>query len=233
MFKIKNLPAKSPSSKFDQIVSLDAHHRLIASLVCAALSFAVLYFLNFQWASNAVASWDVFAFFMLLLSWTPFLYSNPKQIRQKVKGMDSSQSFAFILVIVASFSSLFSVLILLNNNNLEVINRQSHTALSILAVALSWGLVHTVFTFRYAHKYYSDSEEKEDQHAGGLDFPMDDMPDYMDFAYFSFVIGMTFQVSDVTIKSRDFRQLVLVHSLLSFVFNTVIVALSINIIANL
>jgi uncharacterized membrane protein len=90
-------------------------------------------------------------------------------------------------------------------------------------------LVHTVFGLRYGHAYYGDPDGPGPiSHAGGLEFPGDQEPNYVDFAYFSFVIGMTFQVSDVVITSRDFRKLVLVHGMLSFGFNTVILALALN-----
>jgi uncharacterized membrane protein len=96
-------------------------------------------------------------------------------------------------------------------------------------------IVPTVFSLRYAHKFYGDHpDEGRDEIAGGLDFPgKDQRPDYLDFAYFSFVIGMTFQVSDVQITSRDFRSLVLLHGVLSFAFNTVILALTINTLSSL
>ncbi len=97
----------------------------------------------------------------------------------------------------------------------------------------SWLLVHTIFAMHYAHEYYQDHQTQSDCKAGGLDFPEDIEPDYWDFLYFSFVIGMTSQVSDVQITSRSMRRLSLLHSILSFFFNTAIVAMSINIIAGL
>ena len=104
-----------------------------------------------------------------------------------------------------------------------------HILVSVLAVICSWFLVHTVFIFRYAHIYYGSG----DKPVGGLDFPGDDEPDYLDFAYFSFIIGMTSQVSDVDITSSVMRRLALLHGILSFFFNAVIIALSINIISGL
>src|SRR5690606_27864512 len=100
------------------------------------------------------------------------------------------------------------------------------------AVICAWLLVHTLFTFRYAHLFYSRLGEEQERSGfiGGLDFPKETKPDYLDFTYFSFVIGMTFQVSDVEISSRRIRRLALMHAVVSFIFNTVILALSINII---
>jgi uncharacterized membrane protein len=99
-------------------------------------------------------------------------------------------------------------------------------------ILLSWTLVHTTFCFHYAHLYYN-KEKGTDNNAEGLEFPNEKQPDYIDFAYFSFIIGMTFQVSDVEISSRKIRRLALAHSLLSFVLNTFVVALTINLIAGL
>ncbi|MGZ4001637.1 MAG: DUF1345 domain-containing protein, partial [Mucilaginibacter sp.] len=109
-----------------------------------------------------------------------------------------------------------------------------HILLSICAVIVSWWHVHTVFTMRYAHLYYdTNCDDGSARKGGGLQFPGADEPDYLDFVYFSFVLGMTFQVSDVEISSRQIRRLAWVHSLISFAFNTAIVALSINIISGL
>ena len=109
-----------------------------------------------------------------------------------------------------------------------------HLFMAVLAVIESWLLIHTVFTLRYAHVFYRLEQEADVEGSGrGLIFPGGDNPDYEDFAYFSFVIGMTCQVSDVNITSRFMRRLALLHGLLSFAFNTVILALSINIISGL
>ena len=97
----------------------------------------------------------------------------------------------------------------------------------MLTVVSSWTLLHTLFTLRYAHIYYQQNP------AGGLNFPDTKQPGYADFAYVSFGIGMTSQVADVGPTSQRFRRLILMHSLLSFAFNTLIVALSINVVASL
>jgi len=106
--------------------------------------------------------------------------------------------------------------------------------LTLLTVIFSWMLVHTVYGFRYAHAFYGDSDEPGvNRYAGGLVFPGDRPPDYFDFAYFSFVIGMCCQVSDVQITSRRMRRIALFHSVLSFGFNTMILALLINTVSGL
>jgi len=99
-------------------------------------------------------------------------------------------------------------------------------ALTILTVALAWALVHTVYTLRYGDLYYGDP-------VGGIDFNEDDKPDYRDFAYLAVTIGMTFQVSDTNLQAKPIRRNAIRHALLSYVFGTIIVAITINIVAGL
>ena len=98
-------------------------------------------------------------------------------------------------------------------------------------MVMSWLTAHVVFAIRYAHEWYDCDDEPRLRQ--GLEFPGDTQPDYMDFLYFSLVLGMTFQVSDVQITSRRLRRLALLHGLVSFLYNTVIVALTVNIAAGL
>jgi uncharacterized membrane protein len=147
-----------------------------------------------------------------------------------------SQPFpGFPFVVVTASAALFAVAFLVS-----VKKSQSgghfvvHVLLTLLTVIFSWTLVHTVYGLRYAHAFYGDSDEPDvNRHAGGLVFPRDRRPDYFDFAYFSFVIGMTCQVSDVQITSRRMRRITLFHSVLSFGFNTMILALLINTVSSL
>jgi uncharacterized membrane protein len=104
-----------------------------------------------------------------------------------------------------------------------------------VTIIASWMLVHTIFAIHYAHEYYQPKQTPNDcdTDSSGLDFPDDIEPDYWDFLYFSFVIGMTSQVSDVQVTSRTMRRLSLIHGILSFFFNTTILAMTINLIAGL
>ena len=156
-----------------------------------------------------------------------------RKIRELAQQQDLSRFLVFLFVVVTSSAALFAVCV---GFLVSVKKSQTgghfiiHLLLTLLTVIFSWTLVHTVFGFRYAHAFYGDSGDPGVQrHAGGLIFPGDRPPDYFDFAYFSFVVGMTCQVSDVQITSRRMRRLTLVHSILSFGFNTIILALVINI----
>lgn len=94
-------------------------------------------------------------------------------------------------------------------------------------------MVHTIYIFHYAHKYYDTEVKHENKIIGGLEFPGNEEPDYLDFAYFSFGLGCTFQVSDISVTSKKIRRIALIHGLLSFALNTFVVALTINLIAGL
>ena len=102
-------------------------------------------------------------------------------------------------------------------------------AICVAALLLSWLFMNTLFALHYAHQFYGDDARR--QRRGGLEFPGGDDPDYWDFVYFAIVVGMTFQVSDVQITSRSIRRTVLVHGVVAFVFNMIIIALSVNVVA--
>lgn len=217
------------------IAKVDARHRLGASLVAAA---AVWFGLSgrVQPSTRFIATWDVFALFVLVLAWMTIITTPPHKLRWRAQQQDVSRMVIFVFVVLAACAGLFAVgFLFLANKNIQHPHIVLHLLMSLIAVVSSWLLVHTVFGLRYAHTYYGDPARSNGprQHAGGLIFPGDRSPDYMDFAYFSFVIGMTFQVSDVQITSRELRQIVLIHGILSFGFNTVILALAINTVATL
>ena len=122
------------------------------------------------------------------------------------------------------------VVMMQEGKNLAGTERSLHILVSVLALSASWLFIQTMFAFRYAHRYYQ--EEKSGEPDGpGLEFPGGLDPDYFDFLYYSYVVGMTAQVSDVQVTSREMRRLTLVHSVLSFAFNMLVLALSINVVA--
>jgi uncharacterized membrane protein len=213
------------------IAKQDARHRLVISLALAA---AVWFFLlrHLQASTRCIITWDTFALCVLGLAWLTILTTPPDKLRARAQMQDLSHILIFVFVLVTACAGLFSVGFLFFSKQAfaEPSHFWIHLLGSLVAVICSWMLVHTVFGLRYAHTYYGDPDGPTGPkpHAGGLEFPGGREPDYMDFAYFSFVIGMTFQVSDVVITSRDFRKLVLVHGMLSFGFNTVILALALN-----
>jgi uncharacterized membrane protein len=157
----------------------------------------------------------------------------PRQIRLQAKNQDTSKTIVFFIIVISTVGSLLGILLLILNKGQWILNKYIETFIYIFGVNCSWFLLHIIFTFRYAHLYYGDHPSGPGLDMAGLDIPEEDFPDYMDFAYFSFVIGMTFQVSDIRIISSRIRRLALLHGLLSFLFNTIIVALVINVILDL
>jgi len=219
----------------DLICRQDARHRLVIALAAAAVvSFSLRGRVPFP--TETIATWDTFAFCVLFLAWLTILTTPTYKLRARAKEQDVSRFVIFIFVVVAACAGLFAVGFLISIHKAELRGHfTTHLLLALGTVVFSWGVVHTVFGMRYGHAFYGDSDEPggSDQPAGGLIFPGDITPDYFDFAYFSFVIGMTCQVSDVQISSRRMRRLTLVHSVLSFGFNTVILALLINTVSSL
>lgn len=177
--------------------------------------------------------WDAFSIFMIIISWITFFTTHAKQLCLQAATQDESRSIIFIIVLVSVCFSLVGTLLLLKSTNESLVQKELYTVVSLLGVALSRVLLHTIFTLRYTHLYYTHSLTNPKIHIEGLDFPEEKNPDYLDMAYFSFVIGMSFQVSDISITSKNIRRVALLHGLISFVFNTIIVALTINTIAGM
>jgi uncharacterized membrane protein len=213
---------------------LDAQYRLFTAFVIAMVSF---FFIRNSLSVPVVilVTWIIFAMVIIILDWVIILKAHPQEIRKIASLQDSSRTMIFLFVIIGSLVSLGAILFLLSSSKShDHGNVHAHIFLAMASVIVSWWLVHTLFSLRYAHMYYdTDMDSGKAKPYGGLDFPDEKEPDYLDFVYFSFVIGMTFQVSDVEISGRDIRRLAWLHGLISFAFNTAIVALSINIISSL
>jgi uncharacterized membrane protein len=213
---------------------LEANHKLYISLVIAAI---VLFFVRTATSAAGVVllTWSSFALAIIIMDWILILTCHPKEVRKVAKLEDSNRTLIFTFVIGAAMVSLVAIIFLLKSSkSLSQAEITLHVLLSMASVIISWWLVHTIFTMHYAHLFYSvDTDNPKKGSLGGLQFPDEPEPDYLDFVYFSFVLGTTFQVSDVEISSRRIRRLALVHGLIAFAFNTAILALSINIVSGL
>ena len=214
----------------EAIAKMDAHHRLLLGLVLAAVVGLSLR-THALWTAS-LATYDTFAFAILGLIWVTVTLTPQDEIRAVAQGQDVGRTVIFIFVIIAACAALFAVAFLIRSGKPEEQHLSIHLLLALATIVLSWLLMHAVFGLRYAHRFYDDSAIDAEKHAGGLQFPEEDLPDYRDFAYFSFVIGMTCQVSDVDVTSREMRRLALLHGILSFGFNTVILALTINTVSS-
>jgi uncharacterized membrane protein len=217
-----------------RLAGLDAHNRLILAVIAALVTF-FLTLGHLDVAVQSITVWNAFAWTVIILAWVRIVFADARTSVQGARIQDTARSAIFLFVILAAVTSLLAVAILVGGaKGLGPRALTEHLVLAGATVLSSWFLVHTVFAMHYAHAYYHDTDN--DPHTiegGGLEFPNQKAPDFLDFAYFSFVIGMTCQVSDVQVSSQGIRRLALVHGLLSFLFNTVILALSINLASSL
>lgn len=177
---------------------------------------------------RAVVGWDVAAATLVGVNWWGILRRDSTATAEHAAAEDPGRMLVFLIALASSAFSLFAGALVLREARLfSPQEAPLWTVLALLAVALSWLVTHTAYTLRYAHLYYRHGL------AQGLVFPGGRPPSEIDFAYFSFTLGMAFQVSDVTIQSSRIRRTALGHALLSFVYNTTILALALNLMFSL
>jgi len=207
--------------------------RLMISLLLATIVFLLIMNLDLAVLVKIMIAWAAFALSFIVTSWIVFFMRTTTEIREHSREEDGSRLYVLLLILLTSFASLFTVLLLMLSGTAKDTPQIIYIPVAISGMLFSWVMVHTIFSFHYAHLYYANDTNDPTKHAEGLEFPKEKKPDYIDFAYFSFVLGMTFQVSDVDITSRVIRRVALFHGMLSFALNTFVVALTINLIAGL
>ncbi len=203
-----------------------SHLRLVVMAAVGAVAGVASAVLGAS-ASSAVIGWDAACVVYVVWSWRSVRRLDDEATRRHATREDPSRASADVLLIVASIASLVAIgITLIDARSGNGAERVLAPALAVVSVGLSWLLIHTLFTLRYARLYYLDP-------VGGIDFNMDEPPHYLDFAYLAFTVGMTFQVSDTDIGSRAIRAAVLRHMLLSYLFGSIIVATTVNLVAEL
>ena len=173
--------------------------------------------------------------------WLYLLLVAIKMGRAEIEGIKRQSTLEresrIVVLVVVIFGSIFTMLALFAQlmaiKSEHGIDRTLSISLSVSTIFLSWLLIHTVFALYYAHEFHSEGHTGTKGQGGGLDFPDDSTPDYLDFLYFSFVVGTTAQTSDVEVTSRAMRRVVMLHGILSFFFNTAVIALAVNLAAQL
>jgi uncharacterized membrane protein len=174
-------------------------------------------------ATRSLVAWDIALGLYLVLAFRLMTNCDVNAIKHRAAHQDEGRVTILILVVASALASLLAILAELGGAN----RQPAHLALAAITILLSWAFTHTIFAIHYAHEYYGDKARK----GGGLNFPGDEPPDYWDFVYFSFVVGMTSQVSDVAVTSSALRRLVAAHGAVSFIFNATLLALTVNIAA--
>ncbi len=203
-----------------------ARARVAICVGIGAVAAAVVVALG-QWTAATLIGWDAMALAYLAWTWAAVWPLDAQSTARSAVREDPTRAGADLLLLAAALVSLVAVGVqIIRSGNSKGATQNLETALAAVSVVVSWALVHTIYMLRYARLYYSDRP-------GGVDFPGETAPRYSDFAYLAFTLGMTFQVSDTNLTSPAFRAAALRHSLLSYLFGTVIVATTINLVANL
>lgn len=219
-FQLANAKTKPAGNAIARHIS--HHNKFYAGLLAAVLAFAAAW--NERLPVQMLAAGDAFFAVYLLLVLRAVTRSTPETMMEHSRYEDEGLLFVATMTFAAVLASLGAIILLLFADHQALSWRE--VSLAIAALLLGWLTTHTAFAIHYARLFhYSESGGKS---RGGLDFPGEDNPDLADFLYFSFVIGMTAQTSDIGITERPIRRLALFHGIVSFFYNTVIVALSVN-----
>ncbi|HEY7945197.1 MAG TPA: DUF1345 domain-containing protein [Casimicrobiaceae bacterium] len=218
--------------KLPWILRLTAPRRLAIVVACALATYLLLR----DWlgtGTRLLLAWDVGALAYLCLAAMVVARADDDMTRVRAQMHDQNGYVIFLLVMTAASASFVAIGFLAGGiKALPFWPRAGYLTLTVAALLLSWLLIQTLFAFHYARLYYARPADAK-VHQRGLKFPDEGEPDYLDFAYYAFVVGMTSQVSDVAVMARHMRRLTLIHGILSFVFNITILAMSINIIGSL
>jgi uncharacterized membrane protein len=201
-----------------------ARPRTFMSIAAGIVAFFVLPG-SLRLVTRLLIGWDSFVALYLLLVYIMMARCGLAHIRRNAVLQDDGRFLILLVTALGAFASIAAIVFELAGSH----RSPAELALATVTVALSWAAVHTAFALHYAHDYYRGAKP------GGLQFPSGDeheKPDYWDFVYFSFVIGMTAQVSDVGITDRTIRRTATAHGIVSFVYNTALVALMVNIAAS-
>jgi uncharacterized membrane protein len=227
MAKSKQLPPPLPPLPI-RVVKL---HVILVTATLVGLAVAGLMPAGFRLAPRLLLGWDVGLVIYLTLTHWMMMRADIARIKKRASEQDEGEFFILVMSISATIASMVAIVSLLGDSKHAPEMLALYEALLAMAtIVLSWAFVHTIFAIHYAHEYYG---ERGDGIIGGLNFPGDSKPDYRDFLYFSLVIGMTSQVSDVAITSKVIRRVAAMHGVLSFFFNLTVLALTVNMLSNL
>jgi uncharacterized membrane protein len=205
------------------------HQRVVYSVGVGLLVGAVP--LPLVLSTHVLLAWSAGALTFLVLAWWLAVEFDAQRTRERAQAQDQPGLLLFTLLLLSAFACIAAIALMLHHvKDLAVSARVGHLALALVALVLSWMLIQTIFAFRYAHLYYQ-TELRGHPNGAGLEFPGKLPPDYFDFLYYAYVVGMTSQVSDVVVTSRPMRRLTLLHSGSAFAFNMLVLALSINVMA--
>lgn len=210
--------------------------RLLVALITGIVAGAGLALLEpaLTLPTAAIMGWDVLCLVYMGSVSLAMYGGKPDSIRARAAREDEGRGVILALVLIAAAVSVAAVGAQLSVARGEhALPKGAHVALAFGTVAVSWMMVQLVFALHYAHEYYDENAAQAGLDMQGLAFPGGEAPDYWDFVHFAFVIGVAAQTADIAFTSKELRRIGTVHSLVAFAFNTVIVALTINLLAGL
>ena len=222
---------RSPSESLPSLEVVGPNQRiLLAAIIGVLVTWSLWSSMPFPYPM--AIGWIVGVTFFLASTAVILSKATPDRMRARARKQDPLRPLLFSVVVAAAAISFVALGFMLGQKGASGMGAGARILVAGLAVLCSWTLTHTMFALHYAHLYYGDDPLVEgEQDRGGLKFPDERVPDFWDFLYFSFVVGMTCQVSDVQVTSRHMRRLTLGHGVLAFFFNAVILALAVNFIA--
>jgi uncharacterized membrane protein len=186
-----------------------------------------------SWSTRAILAWDLTCVVFIVAGLMGMRGGTEASIAARAASQDEGRHMILALVLVCAAASLGAIALELSvAKGAHGWEKAARIVLAFFTVAVSWFVVQMVFAFHYAHQYYSRGEGRRGRR-GGLGFPGDEPPDYWDFLHFAVVIGVASQTADVTFTSKPLRRLGTVQSVVAFAFNTVVLALTINLLAPL
>ena len=204
-------------------------HFFIALIFGVVVASLLAWLTSWKWSTILLASWNGSISLYLLHVWKLMRSADHPQMQQQAKKQDESKWVIMLIVLLAITMSLVAILVQLSQLPSGHYEKLGHVALALLTIISAWLFMHTVFALHYAHDFYMALSRNEEN--GGLDFPGTEHPTYPDFLYFSYIIGTSAQTADVSITNKHMRLLNLFHAVLSFGFNTTILAICINVAA--
>ncbi|EHU1903110.1 DUF1345 domain-containing protein [Acinetobacter baumannii] len=204
-------------------------HFFIALIFGVIVASLLAWLTSWKWSTILLASWNGSISLYLLHVWKLMRSADHSQMQQQAKKQDESKWVIMLIVLLAITMSLVAILVQLSQLPSGHYEKLGHVALALLTIISAWLFMHTVFALHYAHDFYMALSRNEEN--GGLDFPGTEHPTYPDFLYFSYIIGTSAQTADVSITNKHMRLLSLFHAVLSFGFNTTILAICINVAA--
>ncbi|MGQ1328775.1 DUF1345 domain-containing protein [Acinetobacter baumannii] len=204
-------------------------HFFIALIFGVVVASLLAWLTSWKWSTILLASWNGSISLYLLHVWKLMRSADHSQMQQQAKKQDESKWVIMLIVLLAITMSLVAILVQLSQLPSGHYEKLGHVALALLTIISAWLFMHTVFALHYAHDFYMALSRNEEN--GGLNFPGTEHPTYPDFLYFSYIIGTSAQTADVSITNKHMRLLNLFHAVLSFGFNTTILAICINVAA--